>query len=67
MQTHGEEFHRISARWNKDQSQTATLVSIGWRVIPCTWEDVTRKPDALRIKIERALAGYVSDGKFRAE
>ncbi|MFT3836810.1 MAG: hypothetical protein QM723_07420 [Myxococcaceae bacterium] len=63
--THGEEFHRVSKRWRTDQRQMASLSSMGWREIPCTWEDVTKNPEELRIKIERALAGYVSDGKFR--
>lgn len=63
--THGEEFHRLSGRWRTDQRQTASLSSMGWREIPCTWEDVTKNHEELRVKVVRALAGYVSDGKFR--
>lgn len=63
--THGEAFHRLLGRWRIDQKQTASLSSMGWREIPCTWEDVTKNHEELRVKVVRALAGYVSDGKFK--
>lgn len=42
--------------WSRDQSRTAILCSMGWRIIPVTWEDLVSSPHQLAATLQRARA-----------
>ena len=48
--------HAGRLAWSRDQLRTATLTSIGWRVLPVTWEDLVGAPDELITTLRRARA-----------
>ena len=47
--------HAGRLAWSRDQTRTALLTSMGWRVLPVTWEDLGA-PDALIATVCRARA-----------
>jgi very-short-patch-repair endonuclease len=48
--------HAGRIAWSRDQSRLAILSSIGWRVVPVTWEDLVGSPGALIATLQRARA-----------
>jgi very-short-patch-repair endonuclease len=52
----GWAFHGGRDRFERDALRRARVTSIGWRVIPVTWAQVTSAADAVVTRIERALA-----------
>ena len=49
-------FHAGRIAWSRDQMRMAILVSMGWRIIPVTWEDLVRSPQELLETLKRARA-----------
>ncbi len=49
-------FHAGRIAWSRDQLRTALLVSIGWRLVPVTWEDMVRSPQDLIDTLKRVRA-----------
>ena len=47
-------FHAGRIAWSQDQSRSALLSSMGWRVIPATWEDLVTSPQELIATLKRA-------------
>jgi len=45
IECEGYAFHAGRDRWGKDRGRLADLGSIGWRVVPVTWEACTRRRD----------------------
>jgi very-short-patch-repair endonuclease len=48
--------HAGRVAWSRDQTRTAVLVSMGWRILPVTWEDLVRSPEAVVATLRRARA-----------
>lgn len=48
--------HAGRIAWSRDQSRLAILASIGWRVVPVTWEDLVGAPRNLIATLQRAHA-----------
>jgi very-short-patch-repair endonuclease len=49
-------FHAGRTAWSRDQSRMALLSSMGWRVLPVTWDDVVVSPRELLETVKRARA-----------
>lgn len=49
-------YHAGRIAWSRDQSRMALLASIGWRVVPVTWEDLVGSPRQLVDTVKRAWA-----------
>lgn len=49
-------FHAGRIAWSRDQLRTALLVSMGWRLVPVTWEDMVRSPQDLIDTLKRVRA-----------
>ena len=52
----GDAFHRSQLQRRREYRRLADLVSISWRIIPVTWEDITIDADAVVERVVRALA-----------
>ena len=48
--------HAGRLAWSRDQARTAVLTSMGWRVLPVTWEDLVATPAQLVATVRRAQA-----------
>ena len=48
--------HAGRIAWSRDQSRLAILASIGWRVVPVTWEDLVGAPGELIATLQRTHA-----------
>jgi very-short-patch-repair endonuclease len=48
--------HAGRIAWSRDQTRLAVLASIGWRVVPVTWEDLVGSPGELITTVKRARA-----------
>lgn len=49
--------HHASRRdWAKDHTRNNLLTSLGWRVLPVTWEDMVERPDQVIALLRRARA-----------
>jgi very-short-patch-repair endonuclease len=52
----GMAFHDGRVRQLSDRSRQNVIVGAGWRVLRFTWDDVTRRPEAVVASIRRTLA-----------
>ena len=48
--------HGSRSAWARDHTRNAELVAAGWRVLPVTWQDLTRRPAAVVALVSVALA-----------
>lgn len=49
--------HHSSRRdWSRDHARNSVLISLGWRILPVTWDDLTARPDDLVALLQRARA-----------
>ncbi len=48
--------HGSRSAWARDHTRNAELVAAGWRVLPVTWHDLTRRPAAVVALVSVALA-----------
>ncbi|HEX2046636.1 MAG TPA: type IV toxin-antitoxin system AbiEi family antitoxin domain-containing protein [Acidimicrobiales bacterium] len=46
--------HASRLDWSRDRTRNNLVISLGWRVLPVTWEDMVDKPDELRTTVFRA-------------
>jgi len=58
LMAHGARWHSNTWRWKRDMQQASRLAGLGWRVIQCTSDDVTKRPEELLRNIRRALEGF---------
>lgn len=60
----GRAWHADARAFERDRLRDAALAAAGYRVIRVTWEQLTRAPNALLVRITRALmaAGPVRSG-----
>lgn len=49
-------FHAGRIAWSRDQSRMALLSSMGWRILPVTWDDLLGSPQDLVETVKRARA-----------
>ncbi|MDP1806705.1 MAG: hypothetical protein Q8K72_16120 [Acidimicrobiales bacterium] len=49
-------YHAGRIAWSRDQSRLALLSSMGWRVLPVTWDDLVGSPQDLIETVKRARA-----------
>jgi very-short-patch-repair endonuclease len=49
-------FHAGRIAWSRDQLRMALLSSMGWRVLPVTWDDLLGSPQDLVETVKRARA-----------
>ncbi|MGH9031848.1 MAG: type IV toxin-antitoxin system AbiEi family antitoxin [Acidimicrobiia bacterium] len=52
----GYEPHGGRIAFRRDRRKLAALAGLGWLMVPVTWDDVTRRPDALLADVRDALA-----------
>ena len=48
--------HAGRMAWSRDHIRNRLVVSMGWRIVPVTWEDLVEAPDALVATLRRARA-----------
>ena len=48
--------HAGRLAWARDRTRNSAIVSLGWRIIPITWDDVAVTPDQLLALLRRAHA-----------
>ncbi len=48
--------HAGRLAWARDHTRNTVLVSIGWRIVPVTWEDLVATPEELVTLVRRAHA-----------
>ena len=48
-------WHTARRDWARNQTRNRTLTAMGWRIIPVTWEDLTRNGDSLADEIAMAF------------
>lgn len=49
-------YHASRTDWAFDHTRNAALVAMGWRILPVTWDQVTRTPDRVLSLVARALS-----------
>jgi very-short-patch-repair endonuclease len=49
--------HSSPSEWASDHTRRNALIAAGWRILPVTWDDVSRNPDAVLDLVRRARAG----------
>ena len=54
-ETDGRQFHRTRHAFERDRSRDQRLLSVGWRVMRCTWRQVTEEPARLAHPLENLL------------
>ncbi|MFN2525898.1 MAG: endonuclease domain-containing protein, partial [Actinomycetota bacterium] len=55
IEVDGYEVHGQKSTWDSDQDKRARLVSLGWRVMPITDEQIRQRPAAIVARVRRAL------------
>ena len=55
-ETDGRQFHGTGQAFERDRLRDQGLLCEGWRVVRCTWRQVTREPDRLARTLETLLA-----------
>ncbi len=48
--------HAGRLAWSRDQTRLAVLISLGWRILPVTWQDMVETPTDLITTLSRARA-----------
>jgi len=48
--------HSGRLAWARDHTRNSVLVSLGWRILPVTWDDMVERPDELVALVRRAHA-----------
>lgn len=48
--------HAGRLAWSRDRIRNRQLLSIGWRMVPITWEDMVEAPDELVDMLRQARA-----------
>jgi very-short-patch-repair endonuclease len=48
--------HAGRIAWSRDQARMALLSSMGWRILPVTWQDLVGSPERLIETVKRARA-----------
>ncbi|MGH9266462.1 MAG: endonuclease domain-containing protein [Acidimicrobiales bacterium] len=48
--------HASRIDWSRDHTRNNALISLGWRILPVTWEDMDEHPEALVATVQRARA-----------
>jgi very-short-patch-repair endonuclease len=48
--------HAGRLAWSRDHTRNTMLVSVGWRILPVTWEDLVKTPAELVALVRRAHA-----------
>jgi very-short-patch-repair endonuclease len=56
LECDGYEYHGGTVRWGKDRDRLAEFSSVGWRLIPLTWNVCQRDPERVIRWIRRAHA-----------
>lgn len=56
MEAQSYRHHGGRLAWSRDQARLAVVASLGWRIIPVTWEDVIQSPRELVATVLRARA-----------
>jgi hypothetical protein len=63
LMAHGARWHNDTKRWKRDLKQVSRLSGMGWRVVQCTYDDVTKDSEQLLVDLRRALGGVVASGE----
>ena len=48
--------HAGRLAWARDHTRNSAIVSLGWRIVPVTWDDLAATPDELVLLLRRAHA-----------
>ena len=48
--------HAGRLAWSRDRTRNSMLTSLGWRIVPVTWEDIVTRPGELVALVRRGLA-----------
>ncbi|HEV3401336.1 MAG TPA: DUF559 domain-containing protein [Acidimicrobiales bacterium] len=48
--------HSSASDWASDHTRRNALIAAGWRILPVTWDDISRNPDAVLALVQRACA-----------
>ena len=48
--------HSTPSDWASDHTRRNALIAAGWRILPVTWDDVSRDPDGVLELVQRARA-----------
>ena len=59
VEVDGFEHHRSPAAFERDRRRDACLVGEGYRVMRVTWKHLRRQPEALLVRLTRALGATV--------
>ena len=57
LQTDGYGAHQGLTAFRQDRRKLRALTAAGCRILPATWDDVIRRPDAIVADLARALRG----------
>ena len=57
VEADGYDTHGGRVAFVRDHRRMSALAAAGWRVLPVTWEQVTRSPATVVREVRRALAG----------
>jgi very-short-patch-repair endonuclease len=56
VEADGYRHHASRVDWARDHTRNNALTSLGWRILPVTWEDMVHRPDQLVALLRRARA-----------
>ena len=56
LEANNYRHHAGRITWGRDQTRNNLLVSLGWRILPVTWEDMVERPRELIATLRRAQA-----------
>ena len=48
--------HAGRVAWSRDRTRNNVLTSLGWRIVPVTWDDIVASPEELVALVRRGLA-----------
>ncbi len=56
MEADSYRHHAGRIAWGRDHTRNSILISMGWRILPVTWEDMVERPRELIATLRRARA-----------